>query len=181
MLIASIDVGTTNCALVVYDSVQHAVVAATVADLRVIDGVRVVPGDQNVVAICVSFVENFDTEWTAVDLVVIEKQMTRRMCQIQYALEALLVARGDVAVLQIAPRSVKMHFDMLGRGNHAANKRRAIAKLKSMLAPAGIAQLAALFPRKQDDVADAVLQALFAAAKAPVLLQRQSRCCGRVG
>jgi hypothetical protein len=191
MLVASIDVGTRNCALVVYDSVAHAVLAAEVVDLcrptadadadaDADAAVVVVPvADQNVVYLCAAFVRARATVWAAVDVVAVEKQLSRRMLQVQYVLEAQLTARG-VEVLQVAPRSVKLHFGLLGRGNHAANKRRAVAAFTAMLGPGGREQLCARFPTKRDDVADAVLQALFVAAKAPAPRKKRGRACGLI-
>ena len=186
MLVASIDVGTRNCALVVYDSVAHAVLAAEVVDLcrptadADADAAVVVPvADQNVVYLCAAFVRARATVWAAVDVVAVEKQLSRRMLQVQYVLEAQLTARG-VEVLQVAPRSVKLHFGLLGRGNHAANKRRAVAAFTAMLGPGGREQLCARFPTKRDDVADAVLRALFVAAKAPALRKKRGRACGLI-
>lgn len=102
-------------------------------------------------------------------IVLVENQMKRKMLLIQHVIGAMCFA-GNIDYKMVNPRSIKAHFDIGSyarkksgdsvkgnKNNHAANKKMAISKIKD------------LFPRifdnvsvkKQDDMADSLLQAIW--------------------
>lgn len=102
-------------------------------------------------------------------IVLIEKQMKLKMFLIQYTIGTFCFS-NNINYEFVAPQSVKAHFNTGSRsrvekgtvvkgkkGNHAANKKLGTAKAKELF-PEYMATVSVI---KQDDIADALLQALW--------------------
>lgn len=172
MLIGSIDVGTVNLAFAVLNTDSNTVVHMELIALsEVPDGGRTPFGDLSVVPLIAELVRQRAALFRSCTIVALEKQMIRKMIIVQFVLEATLVAAGVRYVVQVPPRNVKA-FLGTSRGSHARNKKAAIAKLRSLLGDASTELLDVRFPRKQDDVADAVLQAIYVGANYQKVLRK---------
>ena len=159
MLVGSIDVGTRNLALAVYNSDTHAIIHVEVIDLsRVSVRGMVKIGEQSLVFLVTKMIEDRREIFSRCTIVGIEKQMTRRMLAVQFILEAVLTPLVPY-VVQVVPSNVKRWLGTGCRRNHKKNKRAAIAKLKELIGPEGSARLAKF--KKKDDVADSSLQAMY--------------------
>jgi len=174
MLIGSIDIGIRNIGFCVYDSETGAVKALEIIDLLYVPGSHKLFnfGDQSIVFLVKRVIVQRKELFASCSIVGIEKQMTRRMVLIQYAFECLL--DEITTVVQISPRSVKKLFDT-SRGNHAKNKIAAIACLYTLFDKKGMEQVAKF--RKKDDIADAILQAMFIAHDYDALIDKKIKEC----
>jgi len=170
MLVGSIDVGTRNMALCVYCTETKRVKLLELYDLTQCK--KYAFADQNAVFLCNHFIETHLKLLRQCAYVGIEKQMIRKMVIVQYSLEALLHAH--TCVLQIVPRCVKIMFN-ISKGSHARNKRAAISKVEALI-PNGLSAF-----RKKDDVADAVLMALYLARDHEKLVQKKLQYCLQCG
>ena len=178
MLVGSIDIGIRNIGLCQYDSETRAVTYVELLDLLYVPGTskRLQLNDHSVVFLVRRAVEARLEMFKQCDIVAIEKQMTRKMVLIQLAFECIL--DPYTCVFQISPRSVKSMFKT-SRGNHSGNKKAAIAHLYSLLDESGIEKVSQF--RKKDDVADAILQAIYAAEHADALLKKKTDACVPAG
>ena len=163
--IASFDVGTVNLALVVYDRVAHRIVRAEIINLaRDAGDAGVVPySDRTAEFLVRRAVEKRRAVFDMCCAVAIEKQLMRTMIVVQFLLEAIL-APIVPHVVQVPAQNVKRHF-RTGTGDHARNKKAATKYFRNKIGPAGCAVLDERFPRKQDDIADAALQAMYVSEK----------------
>ena len=170
MLIASIDVGTVNLALAVVNSDSNAVVHMEIIELAELPpGGRTPFSDLSVVHLLRLFVQQRAALFSACTVVALEKQLIRKMVIVQFVLEATLAAHGVRYVVQVPPRNVKAYIGT-SRGDYGKNKKAAVRKLRQLLGAEGERLLDERFPRKQDDVADAVLQGLYVAGNLPKVL-----------
>ena len=175
MLLGSVDVGIANVGFCVYDTDRRSVVHLERFDLRRdVDGATVPFSDKAAVFLVHRALVRRRAWFARCAAVMIEKQMMRRMIIIQYVFEALL--GSWTTVLQVDPRAVKRFVGTGCRGSHAKNKRAAIAKAHAVMDAAGRACLAS-FGAKQDDVADAFLQALYGAARYEALCAQKLAAC----
>ena len=174
MLIGSIDIGIRNIGFCVYDSETSAVKVLEIIDLLHVPGCTKLFnfGDQSIVFLVKRVIEQRKELFASCAIVGVEKQMTRRMVLIQFAFECLL--DEITTVVQISPRSVKKLFDT-SRGNHAKNKIAAIACLYTLLDKKGMEEVAKF--SKKDDIADAILQAMFIAHAYDALLDKKIKEC----
>ena len=174
MIIGSIDIGIRNIGLCQYNSETRSVTYLELLDLLFIPGStkRLQINDHSVVFLVRRAIQARMKMFQECDIVAIEKQMTRKMILIQFAFECLL--DDHTCVFQISPRSVKSMFKT-SRGNHASNKVAAIAHLYSVLDDVGIRKVSEF--RKKDDVADAILQAMYVAEHADDLLKKKTSLC----
>ena len=127
--------------------------------------------DLSVVHLMFLLVKQRAALFRSVTIAAIEKQLIRKMIVVQFALEAALVAHGVPHVVQIPPRNVKLYIGT-SRGDYTKNKKAAVRKLRQLLGAQGSQLLDVRFPRKQDDVADAVLQALYVAGNTVKVLRK---------
>ena len=169
MFVASIDVGTRNLALAVYSSDTHSVVHMEIINLSHTSRGIVRMHDQSLVHLVRKMVMDRKALFERCTIVAIEKQMRRQMIAIQFVLEAILTPMVQY-VVQIPPQNVKRWIGTGCRKSHAKNKKAAIKKLKELLDPAGLEQLKRF--KKQDDVADASLQAMYAHSNMKKVLKK---------
>ena len=166
MRIGSIDIGIRNCAICVFDSDLGKVEHIEVLDLCAPGNVRF--GDQSVVYLVARVVEARKDLFASCEIVGIEKQMMRSMLNIQFSFEALL--HPLTAVVQVPPQAVKRMFKT-SCNNYAKNKKAAVRKLYELIDVRG-KQLLERFAKK-DDVADAILQAMYVGENASGLMKKK--------
>ena len=174
MRIGSVDIGIRNLAFCIYDTDTGSVKHLELIDLLSIPGTtkRLPFGDQSVVFLVKRAIKSRLALFESLDCFCVEKQMTRKMVLIAFAFEAVL--DEGCTVLQISPRSVKTMFGT-SRGNHANNKKAAIAQMYSMLDARGIDMMNQF--SKKDDVCDAILQALYVAEHYDELVAKKIQHC----
>ena len=159
MFVGSIDVGTRNLALAVYNSDSNSIVHMEIIDLSRVSVHGIVRiGEQSLVYLVRKMVEDRQQLFQMCTIVGIEKQMTRRMLAVQFILETVITPLVPY-VVQIPPSNVKRWIGTGCRKNHAKNKRAAIKKLRELIGPEGCRQLNKF--KKKDDVADSSLQAMY--------------------
>ena len=174
MLVGSLDIGIKNIGFAVWDTNKKVISYLEVIDLLKIRGCkkRLPFGDQSVVFLVKRLIQDRADIFQSLDAIGIEKQMTRKMVLIQFAFECVL---DDICVvLQISPRAVKTMFNT-SCGQHKKNKQAAILKLYSMLDANGIEKVNEY--RKKDDVADAILQAIYTAEHYTELVNKKIKLC----
>ena len=174
MLIGSLDIGIRNIGFCVYDTETDSVKHVEIIDLLYMPNTkkRLPFGDQSVVFLVRRAIEKRQALFDQCDVVGIEKQMTRRMVLIQLAFECLL--DHQCIVLQISPRSVKTMFGT-SRGVHKKNKEAAILQLYAILDDTGKEKISQY--RKKDDIADAILQAMYIGANVDALCDKKIKAC----
>jgi len=108
-----------------------------------------------------SFIDASKAVFDIADLICIEIQMTAKFKVIAAAFECFMWGRS----VMISPRSMRCHFD-ISTGNYAKNKKASVAIIPSLSISSSNKQWFQRFEKdKRDDVADAMLLALFAAEK----------------
>ena len=173
MFIGSIDVGTRNLAFAVFNSSTNSIVHMEIIDLSKVDNTVVRVNEQSLVYLVRTMVEKRRRIFELCTIVGIEKQMTRRMLAVQFILECVLYPMVQY-VVQIPPANVKRWIGTGCRKNHRKNKKAAVAKLKSMIGEEGRKALAKF--KKQDDVADSSLQAMYIHANIKKVLKKWKDC-----
>ena len=180
--IGSIDVGTKNLAFVILDATTSGnhIVHAELVDLSKsrAGGPTVKYSDRTAEFLVRRFVEERHHLFADVDACAIEKQLTRRMLQVQYLLEAVL--SPTCKVFQVPAMNVKRMFGT-SRGSRAKNKVVAAKKFRTMLDPAALGRLDRQFKKAHHhDIADASLQALYVASRHDALVTRWHKERGEV-
>ena len=112
-------------------------------------------------------------------IVLIENQMKRKILLVQHVIGALCFA-NNINYEFVAPQSIKAHFNTGSRAraqngvvlkgkktNHAANKKMGIAKAKELF-PEYMKKVSVA---KQDDIADALLQAVWFSQKGEKIIE----------
>lgn len=108
-----------------------------------------------------SFIEASKPVFETADIVCIEIQMVAKFKVIAAAFECFLWGRSHM----VSPRSVRCHFD-ISTGNYSKNKKASVAIVPSLPIPPKNKQWFEKFDKnKRDDVADAMLIALYWAQK----------------
>ena len=110
----------------------------------------------------VEYVQNLihDNEdaFKKVSLCVIEQQMKRKCLIIQHVIRAFMICRG-IPCTFISPRSVRSYFN-ISTGNYQRNKNMSVMKVKQII-PKDKYNNEVNIHKKKDDVADAILIALY--------------------
>ena len=174
MIIGSIDVGIVNMGFCLLDSATNRVKHVEIINLLFVPGNarRLNYGDKSAVFLVKRAITARQHLFDQCDVIGIEKQMSRKMIIIQIALESVLA--GHCTVFQISPRSVKTVFNT-SRGNHTKNKHAAIRRMYDLLDADGREKFNGF--RKKDDVADAILQAMYIAKKYDFLMDQKIKAC----
>ena len=155
--IVAIDVGVKNLGLCAYDMLTNKVVCWATTSL--VPNGRYIPA-QNVRYVR-EFVERYSTIFAYASAILIERQMRCNMRIIESLFQCLYFDR----TLVISPKSVKVHYD-LATNNYRHNKEKAVEWAKDFVdANPGVfdGDLAQQFlkAKKQDDMADALLLAMY--------------------
>ncbi len=108
-----------------------------------------------------SFIDASKAVFDSADLICIEIQMTAKFKVIAAAFECFLWGRS----IMISPRSMRCHFK-ISTGNYAKNKKASVDIVPSLpISTSNKQWFQRLDKDKRDDVADAMLLALYCAAK----------------
>lgn len=108
-----------------------------------------------------SFIQASKPVFDSADVICIEIQMVAKFKVIAAAFECFLWGRSQM----VSPRSVRHHFD-ISTGNYSKNKKASVQIIPSLPIPNSNKQWFEKFDKKKrDDVADAMLIALFWAEK----------------
>lgn len=108
-----------------------------------------------------SFINASQKVFDSADLVCIEIQMSAKFKVIAAAFECFLWGKS----IMVSPRSVRCHFD-ISTGNYAKNKKASVNIIPTLSISHSNKQWFQRFAKdKRDDVADAMLLALFTAFK----------------
>lgn len=158
MIIVAIDPGIRNLGWSVYDTVKESFVSFGRYDLlkdqpkakhtKYPDLVR-------------DFIDASKDVFNLADAITIEIQMVAKFKVIQTAFQCFFWDKSHL----ISPRSVRCHFD-ISTGNYAKNKKASVNKILELDIPTKNKQWFERFDKsKRDDVADAILIALYYAQK----------------
>jgi hypothetical protein len=173
MIIGSLDIGIVNVGFCVYDTSTCRVRHVEIINLIALHGQRRLQfQDKSAVFLVKRAINARKALFDECDVIGIEKQMTRKMVIIQYVFESVL--SESCTVFQVPPRSVKTFFHT-SRGNHLLNKKAAIVCLLSLLDDDGKAKIARF--HKKDDVADAILQAMYISHHYELLMDKKIEAC----
>lgn len=105
------------------------------------------------------------------DAVVIEIQMVAKFKVIQTAFQCFFWPKSHL----ISPRSVRCHFK-ISTGNYAKNKKASVTKIPELDIPAKNKQWFERFEKsKRDDVADAILLALYYSQKGKTIKSKKRK------
>ena len=123
-----------------------------------------------------SFIDAAHEVFGSVDLVCIEMQMVAKFKVIAAAFECFFWGKS----IMVSPRSVRCHFN-ISTGNYAKNKKASVNIIPSLNIPTSNKQHFESFDKnKRDDVADAMLIALYWAEKGVVVESQRSKKRRRV-
>jgi len=104
-----------------------------------------------------AFIDASRSVFEAADAVCIEIQMTAKFKVIATAFQCFFWNKAHL----VSPKSVRHHFK-ISTGNYAKNKKASIAIIPTLDIPAKNKKLFETFdPKKRDDIADAILIALY--------------------
>jgi len=171
MLIVSIDPGIVNIGFAVFDSLTKEIVFAD--KIRLVTQMKMLKKESELIPRIYQlfFTGKIGSYLNSCDLVLIEQQMLKKFILVQYILGTLCFEK-NINYQFFSPRIVKTYFasgktarkdrgkSVRGvRNNYKANKKTAI-EIASHLFPAFMKRVC---KDKQDDVADAILQAACAA------------------
>jgi len=173
MIIGSIDPAIKNLGLAVWNSKsQHLVhlgktnllCPTTLEDDQSYEYRRAV-----IPRLCRQYVEEHADLFKTCDFIAIEGQMLSCHIQISLVLEALLSAYAPTLIVH--PVSVKKFFGT-GTGNYTQNKKASVAKCHEILSPEDWQVVTQFEAKKRDDVADAILQAIYVAENTQLVLKK---------
>ena len=177
MRIASFDIGTRNTGLCVYNTDTKTVEHLELIDLlRPNDSDEYGWSDQAAVFLVKKMIQTRISLFQRCDVIGIEKQMTRKMVVIQFALECLLEEMTSAKVYQVVPRNVKNMFDT-STGKHRTNKVKAIEAVLALTSLPPSISTYLNGSKKKDDLADAMLQAMYVAERVGVLHEKKQSYC----
>jgi len=171
--VCGVDVGYRNLAVAVLDSETKEIVYLNLIGLceEVIEGKRIVyEFDQKILDHFVAkFVVANESMFKKCSLFCIENQISVRHMRVQFGLEAMFSRYGRA--LSVHPSTVKAHFGTR-KGEYAANKHAAVAWCRNNLEGDNLERFKDLAHCKDklDDVADAIMQALYGIAKKEELM-----------
>lgn len=172
MLVFSIDPGVVNVGVACYDTETQTVVMAD--KLSLAPSLKAMENEAEIIPRVYKLF--FDETWSPyyrllqqAQMILVETQMKRKMLLIQHVIGSFCFQKNKNYMF-VCPRSVKSHFKtgkhtrkVTGKSvrgakkNHAANKKMAIHKVNSMFP----FFMMSVKTSKQDDVADAILQAVW--------------------
>jgi len=173
MLILSIDPGLKNLGWAVYDTV-----AGSFKSFGRYNLLKDQPKDKHTkyTFLVRTFIDASKEVFASADLVCIEIQMAAKFKVIAAAFECFMWGKS----VMISPRSVRCHFK-ISTGNYAKNKKASVDIVPSLPISTQNKQWFQRFDKnKRDDVADAMLIALFTAYKHSDCLEKRPKKRRRV-
>ena len=127
-----------------------------------------------VTRLCHEYVKRHEAVFRLCGTTVVENQMQKNMYAVQYGMEALFQRYGEAT--SVHPSTVKAYFGTR-KGQYKANKRAAVECCRRLLEGVSLRRfdeyVATL--RKADDVADAVLLAIYGAQQRRALFQDKTK------
>lgn len=171
-MIFSIDPGIVNVGVALYDYASKKVVFS--GKLTLAPSLKAMASEAEIVPrVFKLFFDDKNSPYKKMinnaKIVLIENQMKRKMLLVQHSIASFCFA-GNMEYKMVDPRSIKSHFDIGSyarkkagttvkgnKNNHGANKKMAIAKIKE-ICPGIFTNVSVT---KQDDMADALLQAIW--------------------
>jgi hypothetical protein len=170
-LIFSIDPGIVNVGVALYDYANKNILFS--GKLTLAPSLKAIGGEAKIVPrVFKLFFDDNNSPYKKMinnsKIVLIENQMKRKMLLVQHSIASFCFA-GNIDYTMVDPRSVKAHFDIgsyarkragtsvKGKKNHHVNKKMAILKIQE-ICPDIFTNVTV---SKQDDIADAVLQAIW--------------------
>lgn len=155
-MIAAIDVGWRNLA-VCFMSIESGSFYA-----KRIDIVKSYNNGKFEERLIVEYINNMISEneesFSKCTLVAVEQQMKRKCLIIQHVLKTFFLSRKQACTF-ISPRSVRSYFK-ISTGNYSHNKELSIKKVRQLL-PSSVFKNQVQIHKKQDDIADAILIAMY--------------------
>jgi len=164
MYFCGIDPGLTNFALCIIQDEPFEIVYLERCNLFQTDDGRVAKFDPKLTThFCNAYFERHEHVFRNVAVTLIENQMQRKMLTVQYSMETLFQRHGSA--ISIHPSTIKAYYKT-SKKHYAANKNAAIVCCRNLLEGDNLARFnACVGQAKADDVADAVLLAIYASRR----------------
>lgn len=158
-----VDVGLVNLSICLYDSETSSfhVENGSLLSAKSNPGNKYVFRESLIPYLIEIFIQDRIELFEKADYIVIEQQMRRSMLLIQHSLCSYLLSIGKVKVRFVAPRSVKVFFD-ISCNNYAKNKDAAVKKFLSFIKNKKDLDNIMRANKKLDDISDAFLIAYYA-------------------
>lgn len=162
MYCCGIDPGLRNFALCIVQDEPFEIVYLERVNLFDVDGRAASLDNKLTTHFCNEYFKRHENVFRKVGVTVVENQMQRSMLAVQYSIETLFQRWGSA--ISIHPSTVKAYFGTR-KNEYGANKRAAIERCQTILDGENLKRFNeyAADQTKADDVADAVLLAIYAA------------------
>ena len=162
MYCCGIDPGLRNFAICIVKDEPFEIVYLERVNLFDVDGHVVRLDPKLTTHFCNKYFQLHEDVFRNVGVTVVENQMQRSMLAVQYSIETLFQRYGSA--ISIHPSTVKAYFGTR-KNEYAANKRAAIERCQSLLSGVNLKRFNDYIADqpKADDVADALLLAIYAA------------------
>lgn len=171
MRVAAFDIGIVNLVYVVIETAPPPHDFAILHWKQMGIGTSTSPCDRLVESLTSTTLANM-TDFNGVDAIVIERQMSLKMCVLAHVLQTIFIVHGKNVVMQHATRknqcgswlgSHGMPFSATERTDYRTYKKRAVQDALQCLLVQGDPYWVTMFNgmKKQDDYADALLHAVW--------------------